>query len=324
MLLYSTIAIVLGFIVDLLIGDPRGFPHIVILMGRLITVFEKFLRKVFPNTAQGERFAGRMLVVLMLSFAFAVIAVIHLCYRFVPAVGLIIEVFLVWQLLCMHDLKKESMVVYDKLKKENLKGAQHAVSMIVGRDTEVLDETGVAKAAIETVAENTSDGIIAPLFYMLLFGGSFGLLYKAVNTMDSMVGYKNNKYLNFGRAGALTDDVFNAVPARLAALLMIVGAKLCGYNAKNAARICKRDCRKHASPNSAFTESACAGALEIQLAGDAWYFGKLHKKDYIGDPIRQVEIEDIPRANRLMMTTSILMLVIGIVIRVAFIIGGML
>ncbi|MCQ2451564.1 MAG: adenosylcobinamide-phosphate synthase CbiB [Oscillospiraceae bacterium] len=308
---------------DFFLGDPRGIPHIIILFGKMIAGLEKSLRKAFRDTEQGQRNAGRMLVVLMLLFVLLVSAVVFAAYRLWIPLGLVLETFIVWQCLCMKDLKLESMHVYDKLKQKDLPGARYAVSMIVGRDTEVLDEVGVAKAAIETVAENTSDGIIAPLFYMLLFGGCGGLLYKAVNTMDSMVGYRNEKYLHFGRAAALTDDVFNYIPARLAARLMIAAAGLCAFNTRQALKIYKRDRQKHASPNSAHTESVCAGALEIQLAGDAWYFGELHKKEYIGDPIHPVVPDDIKRANKLMVVTTVLMLALITLVRL-LVFGGLL
>ena len=193
--------------------------------------------------------------------------------------------------------------------------------MIVGRDTQNLTKEGVAKAAIETVAENTSDGVIAPMLYTALGGPVLGFLYKAVNTMDSMVGYKNDRYLHFGRAAAKLDDVVNFLPARISALLMIGAAFLSGksYNGRQAWCIWHRDSRKHASPNSAQTESVCAGALGIQLAGDASYFGKVVKKPYIGDPKRQVEYEDIRRANRLMNRTAWIceLLCLGILMVVA-------
>lgn len=211
-----------------------------------------------------------------------------------------------YQILAVKCLKVESMKVYQSLTKEGIEEARKAVAMIVGRDTAVLDGTGVAKAAIETVAENTSDGVIAPMLYTALGGPVLGFLYKAVNTMDSMIGYKNEKYLNFGRTAAKLDDVCNYLPSRISAYLMIAAAYLGGsdFSGKGAYRIYKRDRRNHASPNSAQTESVCAGALGIQLAGDAVYFGKVVKKPHIGDDTRPVEYEDIRRANRLMYLTA--------------------
>ena len=309
LLLYSTAALLLGFLLDLLIGDPRGIPHIIVLIGRIIGALERPLRSRFGKDPAGERAAGRTLVVLMLLFAAVLYLILLLCYRLSP-----------W--LCMHDLKKESMTVFRKLKEQDLDGARHAVSMIVGRDTEVLDAQGVAKAAVESVAENTSDGVVAPLFYLFLFGPLGGLVCKTVNTMDSMVGYRNERFLNYGRAAALTDDVFNFLPARISALLMIVSAKLTGLDARNAYRIWRRDRFNHDSPNSAQTESAVAGALHVRLAGDARYFGVWHEKKFIGDEDRQTVPEDIPRTNRLMMVSSVIVLAVALAVRAAVILGG--
>jgi adenosylcobinamide-phosphate synthase len=202
------------------------------------------------------------------------------------------------------------MKVYDALQEGDLEKSRYAVSMVVGRDTAVLDDIGVTKAAVETVAENTSDGIIAPLLYMVIGGAPLGFFYKAVNTMDSMVGYKNDRYLYFGRAAAKFDDVVNYIPARLSAILMTVAAGICGMDAKNAWRIYKRDRYNHSSPNSAHTEAVTAGALHVQLAGNAYYFGKLYEKPTLGDADRPVEYEDIRRANQLLYGTAILALII--------------
>ena len=207
------------------------------------------------------------------------------------------------------------MKVYDRLKEKDLPGARRAVSMIVGRDTAHLDEAGVTKAAVETVAENTSDGVIAPMFYLMIGGPAAGWIYKAVNTMDSMVGYKNERYRFFGTAAARLDDILNYLPSRLSALLMIAAGALLKLDARGAYRIWRRDRRNHASPNSAQTESVMAGALNLQLAGDAFYFGKLTKKKTIGDDIRRIAPEDIPRANRLMLTASVLGLLLMGVLR---------
>lgn len=309
-------AIIAGFIIDMLIGDPRGIPHIVILMGKMISGLENRLRSTFPGTEHGERTAGTVMTAVMAASAVIVGIVLNVLYAIAAPLGFAVETVICWQCVAARDLKKESFAVYDELKKGDLPGARRAVSMIVGRDVERLDETGVTKAAVETIAENTSDGVIAPLFYMMLFGGAGGWLYKAVNTMDSMVGYKNERYINFGRTAARTDDVFNYIPARLAAALMIAAAYLGDFDGPEAVRIFKRDRYKHASPNSAQTESVCAGALNVQLAGDAWYFGELHKKEFIGDPIRQVETEDIRRAARLMDGTVYLMIGLIVLLRI--------
>jgi adenosylcobinamide-phosphate synthase len=227
-----------------------------------------------------------------------------------PAAGFILETFWCYQIFAARCLVSESGKVYERLKEKDLPGSRKAVSMIVGRDTENLSFEGVTKAAVETVAENTSDGVTAPLLYLLLGGAPLGFLYKAVNTMDSMLGYKNETYLYFGRIPAKMDDLFNYIPARLTAWFMVLASFLTGLNGKNAWKIYRRDCRKHASPNSAQSEAVCAGALDVQLAGDAVYFGKIHKKEFIGDPLRKIEAEDIPRAGRLMYVTTVLMLLV--------------
>lgn len=217
-----------------------------------------------------------------------------------------------YQIFAVKCLKTESMKVCQCLKEGNLAQARTAVSMIVGRDTECLDEEGVAKAAIETVAENTSDGVIAPMLYLAIGGPVLGFFYKAVNTMDSMLGYRNEKYLYFGRAAAKLDDAANFVPARISACLMIAVSFFAGshFSGRGAFAVYKRDRRKHASPNSAQTESVCAGALGIRLAGDASYSGKIVKKPYIGKELRKVEYEDIVRANRLMYGTAWLCMIV--------------
>ena len=185
----------------------------------------------------------------------------------------------------------------------------------MGRDTQDLTAEGVTKAAVETVAENASDGVIAPLLYMLLGGAPLALTYKAINTMDSMVGYKNTQYLYFGRAAAKLDDIANYLPSRIAALLWVAAAALTGNDARSAWRIWRRDRHNHASPNSAQTESACAGALGVQLAGPAYYFGEYYPKPTIGDALRPIEPEDIRRANKMMYAESLLALLLGLAIR---------
>ncbi|MCI6430633.1 MAG: adenosylcobinamide-phosphate synthase CbiB [Oliverpabstia sp.] len=309
-------AVVCGFLLDLLFGDPRWLYHPVRVIGNGISLLEKGLRKIFPKTKAGERMGGAILVILIVTFSAGIPCLILLvAYRYKIWLGFVLESFMCYQLLATRSLRDESKKVYDALKEGNLEKSRYAVSMIVGRDTQNLTEEGVTKAAVETVAENTSDGIIAPLFYMMIGGAVLGFAYKAVNTMDSMVGYKNERYQYFGTAAARLDDVLNYIPARLSAWIMILASCLAGLNGKNAVKIYRRDRSKHASPNSAHTEAVMAGALEIQLAGDAWYFGKLHKKPFIGDPIRKIEIEDIPRSHKLMYTTAVLSVILFGIIR---------
>lgn len=304
-------ALVLGFILDLLIGDPHFLYHPIRLVGNLISVTEKGLRKIFPKTEKGELTAGVFLVLIVTGISTAVpCLLLYGARRLNPWLYFAVQTVTCYQLLATRSLKDESMKVCDRLKAEDLPGARYAVSMIVGRDTQVLDETGVTKAAVETVAENTSDGIIAPMLFLAIGGAGLGYFYKSINTMDSMVGYKNEKYLYFGRAAAKLDDVVNFLPSRISALLMIAACTFTGLDRKNAFRIWKRDRFNHASPNSAQTEAVMAGALGVQLAGDAWYFGTFCKKKTIGDAIRPVEYEDIRRANRLLYGTAVLALVV--------------
>lgn len=304
-------ALLLGFLLDLLLGDPRWLPHPIRAIGALIAGLEKVLRKIFPKNRSGQLAGGVALVilVLVLSGGFTLL-VLWLCGKVGLWLRFLAETILCFHLLATRSLKGESMKVYKALKAGDLEGARYAVSMIVGRDTQCLDEAGVARAAVETVAENASDGVIAPLIFLAIGGAPLGMVYKAVNTMDSMVGYKNDQYLWFGRCAARLDDVVNFIPARLAGLLMCLGAGFSGFDAPNALRIFRRDRKNHKSPNSAHTEAAAAGALHIQLGGSNYYFGKLVEKPTIGDADHPVEPLDIVRVNRLMYATAFLALVL--------------
>lgn len=310
-------AIGIGFLLDLMLGDPHTWWHPVRAIGWLITALERRLRRLFPAGSQGELAAGRLLVVLVLlitgASAWAVLKITALLH---PALGLVTSCLMCYQILAVKSLKTESMKVYYAGKNGDIEGARAAVSMIVGRDTAMLSEAGIIRAAVETVAENTSDGVIAPLCFLFLGGPVGGFLYKAVNTMDSMIGYKNEAYRYFGRAAARLDDWANWLPARLTALLLIAAAGLWGFfdpavDGGRAFKIWRRDRRKHQSPNSAQGEAACAGALGIALAGDAWYFGVRHVKPVIGDAGRPVEYEDIRRANALLYISAGLAVLLG-------------
>lgn len=317
---YHILAFALGFILDLIIGDPHWLPHPIRLIGSFIAKLEKKLNgKNSENNIKLRN--GKVLVfTVIVATLFVSCFILIASYLISPCFGLIIEAIMTYQILAAKCLKVESMKVYTSLVTEGLESGRKAVSMIVGRDTEVLDEKGVTKAAVETVAENTSDGVIAPMIYTAIGGPILGFMYKAINTMDSMVGYKNDKFLYFGRAAAKLDDAVNFIPSRISAYLMIFSAYLSGkdFDGYNAYRVFKRDRFNHASPNSAQTESVCAGALGIQLAGDAVYFGKLVKKPFIGDPIREVEYEDIKRANRLMYTATVLCELISLILMTVF------
>lgn len=319
-MLISLAACITGFLLDFIFGDPVWLYHPVRVIGNFISFGEKTLRKIFRKTPGGELAAGAVLWFLTAGLSFLIpFAVLAGAQMIHPVLRFLIESFWCYQILAARCLVNESGKVYDRLKENDLPGARKAVSMIVGRDTENLTVEGVTKAAVETVAENTSDGVTAPLLFLILGGAPLGFLYKAVNTMDSMLGYKNEKYLYFGRFPARMDDVFNYVPSRITALLMIAAAFLTGMDGKNAWKIYLRDRRKHASPNAAQTEAVCAGALRVRLAGDAVYFGRLYKKEYLGDSLRPIEAEDIRRAGRLMYVTAVLMLLIFGVLKAAVI-----
>lgn len=312
-------AVLGGFVLDALFGDPAWLPHPVVYMGKAISRLEKFLRPRLPKTPQGELLGGAIVAFCLPVGTFLLTGLV--CWgaaRLHPLLGLAVQMFWCGQALAARGLVQESTNVYKELKKPDLPGARKAVSRIVGRDTAELTAEGVTKAAVETVAENASDGVIAPLLYMLIGGAPLALTYKAINTMDSMLGYKNEKYLYFGRVPAKLDDVANYLPSRLAALLWVAAAAFTHNDAKGAWKIWRRDRRRHASPNSAQTESACAGALGVQLAGPAYYFGQYYPKLTIGDALRPIEPEDILRANRMMYVASSFALAWGCAFRALF------
>lgn len=315
------IVIAAAFLLDMICGDPHWLWHPVQGIGLIIKYVEAFLRRVFRINAEREadkirkRVAGVIMVILVIAISLVpVCLILYLAGRINRYVRLGVEIIICYQMLAARSLCVESMKVYYALRDGTIEDARTAVSMIVGRDTASLNEEGVTKAAVETVAENTSDGVIAPLFYMALFGVYGAFVYKAINTMDSMTGYKNDHYIYFGTCAAKLDDIVNFIPARLGALLMVAASYLTGLDGKGAWRIFKRDRYNHASPNSAQSEAVCAGALSVELAGDAYYFGKLYKKKTIGDHIRDICPEDIRRANKLMYVTSILMVVLCIAV----------
>ena len=312
-------AVLGGFVLDALFGDPAWLPHPVVYMGKAISKLEKFLRPRLPKTPQGELLGGAIVAFCLPVGTFLLTGLV--CWgaaRLHPLLGLAVQMFWCGQALAARGLVQESTNVYKELKKPDLPGARKVVSRIVGRDTAELTAEGVTKAAVETVAENASDGVIAPLLYMLIGGAPLALTYKAINTMDSMLGYKNEKYLYFGRIPAKLDDAANYLPSRLAALLWVAAAAFTHNDAKGAWKIWRRDRRNHASPNSAQTESACAGALGVQLAGPAYYFGEYYAKPTIGDALRPIEPEDILRANQMMYVASSFALAWGCAFRALF------
>lgn len=317
----AVLPLLLGAAIDCVLGDPYSLPHPIRLIGSMISKLEAYVRRKMSNKL---RAGGVFLAVsVLLVSTFVPVFILLICYNINLWLGAVIEGVMCYYLMAARCLRDESMKVYKAVDSGNVEAARKAVSMIVGRDTAVLDETGIIKAAVETVAENTSDGVTAPIMYMSIGGAALGFFYKAANTMDSMIGYKNEKYADIGRFAAKLDDALNFIPSRLTALAMIASAPVVGLDRKGAYRIWKRDRRKHASPNSAQTEAACAGALGVQLAGDAYYFGELHKKEFIGDSVRPVENEDIRRANKLMYGGSVVIFAAAVIVR-ALIFGGVL
>lgn len=321
------IIIVGSLLLDFLLGDPHGLWHPVMGIGWLIQQTEKILRKIFKPGKWKERVAGILLWFVVCGLTFGVsLGIWLLARRLHPVLGTLILILYGYQVLAAKSLKLESMKVYYALKmtvsqenQKDLNPARTALSMIVGRDTKNLTKTEIVKAAVETVAENTSDGVIAPLFYTCIFGPIGGMLYKAMNTMDSMIGYRTEKYQYFGTFAARMDDVVNWIPARLAAIFMLMVAIPTKYSVKKGWKIFLRDRYHHGSPNSAQTESVMAGLLGIQLGGDAYYFGELHKKQTMGDSLRDPIVEDIKQANRLMYGTTILAAFIFVLVRIGII-----
>ena len=308
-------AMLLGFLLDCLLGDPRTIPHPVVCMGKLISWLEKAFRALFPKTRLGEILAGGCIWLVTVAVSFLIPwGLLKLAGMGSPWLRLLLQAIFCWQVLAAKSLRQESMKVYEALKTGTIEDARHAVSMIVGRDTQALDADAVTRAAVETVAENCSDGVIAPMLYFALGGGPLAFAYKAVNTMDSMLGYVAPPYQNVGLVPARMDDVCNYLPARISGIMMLLAGGLLGLNFRNGWKIFLRDRYNHASPNSAQTESVCAGLLGLRLAGDAWYHGVLHKKKYIGEALRPITPEDIPLSDRLMYATAVLTLVICLIL----------
>lgn len=321
----TLLSVLLGFLIDCAIGDPAWLLHPVVLIGKLISLSEKGLRRIFPKSDRGAFQAGLTMAILVPILSAGVsFGILFGLYLLSPWAYFAMSSIMCWQCFAARCLAKEAQKVVKALETDGLEAGRKQVSMLVGRDTDELSEEQVLKATVETVAENASDGVIAPMLFMLLFGAVGGFFYKAINTMDSMVGYKNDRYLYFGRAAAKLDDAANFIPARLSALAMIAAAPAFRLDGRNAFRIWKRDRRKHASPNSAQTESVAAGALHIELAGPASYFGRRVEKPTLGDGDRPIERADVRRTSGLMYGASILVLLLfeAILLPLAFF-GGL-
>ncbi|MBQ9387767.1 MAG: cobalamin biosynthesis protein CobD [Lachnospiraceae bacterium] len=310
-MIYTIAAVAAGFVIDLIIGDPHFIPHPVALIGKLIEVLERLLRRLFPRGKAAEVIAGGLLWLVVTGVSFWLpFLILYLLGLLSPWAAFAVEAIMCWQILAVKSLRTESIKVYNALRDEDYFAARRALSMIVGRDTSSLDAEGMIRATVETVAENTNDGIVAPLLFMAIGGAPLGFLYKAINTMDSMVGYIDPPYTYFGKIPARMDDIANLIPARLAALLMLLAGGIRGLRMGEGFRIFWRDRYNHKSPNSAMTESVCAGLLGVRLGGDAWYHGKLHKKKYIGDAKKTIRLSDIKRACSLSYTTAFLALIV--------------
>lgn len=306
------VAMVGGFALDALLGDPYNMPHIVRLMGRQIAWEEHVLRQLFSHTPAGQRAAGALLVATVAGTSYTATALaIKAAKTLNPILGMTVQTLVSYQAIAARQLCVEAAKVRDALRHDGLDAGRAAVGMIVGRDTTCLDTSGVIRATVETVAENASDGVVAPLLFLALGGTPAGVLYKAVSTMDSMVGYKNERYVNFGWAAAHADDVLNWIPARLTGVLMCLVAPAVNLDGKEAWRIFRRDRKCHASPNAAHPEAACAGALGVRLAGPASYFGKLHNKPTIGDNTKPVDLTSIDDSVRLLKATSVAALAVS-------------
>ena len=305
----NLLSIYTGYALDLIIGDPYSFPHPVRYIGKLISIVEKQIRKI-TSSDKGLKIAGFFLWFIVVGATFGITTLVLQLFKFNKLAYFIVNTILIYTTLATKCLKDESVKIYKVLKTGDLDKSRIQLSYIVGRDTTNLNEKEIVRATVETVAENTVDGIIAPLFYGFIGGAPLAMAYKAVNTLDSTVGYKNDKYYYLGFASAKIDDIANYIPARLGVILLSLGSLFAGFNFKDALKIGIRDRKNHKSPNCAFSEGAVAGALGIQLGGTNVYFGKEVYKPTIGDKTREIEIEDIVRTNKIMYSSSIISIII--------------
>lgn len=319
-------AIAIGFILDLVFGDPQGLLHPVQIIGWFITAFKELTWKVLygcnyqemkrqrkKRKKGAEKVFGFLIALIIVPSTYIVVwQIMNFAEMIHPIAKFVVEALLIYQIFATKSLKTESMKVYRKLKSGSFRGARRELSYLVGRDTQELDKEEVIKADVETIAENIADGVIAPMFFVALGGAPLGFAYKAANTLDSMLGYRNKEYQNIGFASAKFDDIWNFIPARLAALLMIIACAILRLDVANAWKIFRRDRYNHLSPNSAQTESVVAGALGLQLGGTHTYFGKVVKKPTIGDAKRRASVEDIRKTNNILYVTACINLVISI------------
>ena len=299
----NILIMILGYIMDLVFGDPYWFPHPVRFIGKLISKTEKFIRKHAKSEESLKYWGILMWLVPVVTTALVTTFIVKIA-SFNKYVEIFVSAFIIYTTLSTKCLKDEATKIYKVLETGDIKKSRVQLSYIVGRDTTNLSQSEIIRATVETVAENTVDGTISPMFYGFLFGPVGAMTYKAINTLDSMVGYKNDKYLNLGCVSAKLDDVANFIPARLTAIFMPLGAFLCGMNGINSFKIAIRDRKNHKSPNCAFAEGAAAGAIGVQLGGTNIYFGQEVYKPTIGDKKRELENYDIVRMNKLMYATT--------------------
>ena len=300
----NLLSIYTGYALDLIIGDPNSFPHPVRYIGKLISMVEKQIRKI-TSSDKGLKIAGFFLWFIVVGVTFCVTSLILQLFKFNKIIYFVVNTILIYTTLATKCLKDESVKIYKVLKTGDLEKSRIQLSYIVGRDTTNLNEKEIVRATVETVAENTVDGIIAPLFYGFIGGAPLAMGYKAINTLDSTVGYKNDKYYYLGFASAKIDDIANYIPARISVILFTIGNLFLRNDYKNCFKISIRDRKNHKSPNCAFSEGAVAGALGIQLGGTNIYFGETVYKPTIGDKTREIEVQDISRTNKILYATSL-------------------
>ena len=305
--------LLIAVIIDWLVGDPYWFPHPVIYMGKLIRFLENKVRRKCKSEI-GLKLGGALIVVSLMLVSFIIPFIILKILRPYKIIYHIVNILILWTTIAARCLHNEGIKVYNELKNNNIEEARIKLSYIVGRDTKNLSENEIIRADVETIAENTSDGIIAPLFYAIIGGAPLAMMYKAINTMDSMLGYKNDKYIHIGLVPAKTDDVFNYIPARVTGILISLSAFLVKGNVIRAMKIMIRDRKNHKSPNCAYPEAACAGAIGIQLGGENTYFGERVWKPTIGDKVRSLEFMDIKRSIILMYSSEVIFIILHLIL----------
>ena len=298
------IKIWIAYVLDLIFGDPQNVVHPVQVIGKTISAGEKvLLRKKY------KFLAGAVLNIFTVSITYTLMYLISKSVK-ISVFFMIIEIYLMYTIFSINSLAREGNRVYRILKEGDIERARKDLSYLVSRDTETMDEKMIIRSTMETISENTVDGIVAPMFYMFLGGMPLAMAYKAINTLDSMVGYKNEKYMDFGKFSAKVDDAANFIPARITGILIVLASMILGYDYKNSLKIFLRDRKNHSSPNSAHSEASVAGALGVQFGGKVSYFGKEIDKPTIGDKTKEFELEDIRKNIRIMYVTSFLSLVI--------------